>query len=61
MAKAKQTPTVVGNIKRRLPSWVLRLLDTTTTTNQPACTAEKEHTDGEPTHLDKVFVFERRR
>jgi hypothetical protein len=28
------------------------LLDTATPTDQPACTAEKEHTDGEHTHLD---------
>ena len=28
------------------------LLDTTTPTDQPACTAEKEHSDGEHTHLD---------
>jgi hypothetical protein len=28
------------------------LLDTTIPINEPACTAEKEHTDGEHTHLD---------
>jgi len=32
------------------------LLETTPPTNQPACTAEKEPTNGDPIHLDKAKV-----